>query len=53
MLKWTRNGQHSIKSGDWLIIKWPWGNYCLWYKLEFKGRFNSADEAKEKANVAV
>jgi hypothetical protein len=43
---WKRTGSNAMRNGDWLIIKFPWGSYCLWNKDTFMGRYGSADEAK-------
>lgn len=56
---WKRTSTNVMKAGDWSIIKWPWKTYkpvyALWHKDDFKGRFNTAEEAKEwtknKANT--
>jgi hypothetical protein len=50
---WKKTSTNTIRSGDWCIIKFPWEkcwqSYCLWYRNEFKGRFESAEEAKAEA----
>jgi len=46
---WKKINDSVLRSGDWSIIKWPWGSYCLWLGSKFVGRFNTADLAKEEA----
>lgn len=49
---WKKINDSVLRSGDWSIIKWPWGSYCLWLGSKFVGRFNTADLAKENAIAA-
>lgn len=49
---WRKTSRSTIRNGDWIIVKFPQsGRYILWYKEKVIGRFNSADEAKEKADA--
>jgi hypothetical protein len=46
-MNWTKTSTHTLRSGDWLIVKFDWGRYVLWNKEDLIGKFKSAEEAKE------
>lgn len=48
-MEWQRINSKVMRCGEWSVIRWPWGSYCLWKGDEFLGRFNSFEKAKEKA----
>jgi hypothetical protein len=52
MMIWENTSKSTIRCGEWCIIKWPWGSYCLWHKDTFVGRYDSAQIAKENAIAA-
>jgi len=52
-MKWLKISDYCIKSGDYLIAKYNIASgvkYGLYHLNESKGYFNTADEAKAKAN---
>jgi hypothetical protein len=47
-MKWTKVSDSCIQCGDWRIFKYSSG-FELWQWPVFKGRYETAAEAKERA----
>ena len=46
---WKRTGTNTMRNGDSLIVRMPWGKYILWRAGRFINRFETAEEAKQHA----
>ena len=52
---WKQTGTNILKSGEWVIVRFPWKqrepSYILWRGDEYFGRYKSSDEAKNACNI--